>query len=68
MLHPTALRSRALCEKHFKFSVLFWQLIQALLMCRPLPASGEYMVTSLSFIIFTVLYKHVTDLQAIWTE
>lgn len=72
--HPAAARSRTLRESRLKYSMpqRLWQRVQALLdlMRRHLPTSREHMADfiSLSFTIFTVLYEHATDLQAIWSE
>lgn len=72
--HPAAMKSRTLRESRLKYSMpqRLWQRVQALLdlMRRHLPASREHMAgfISLSFTIFTVLYEHTTDLQAIWSE
>lgn len=72
--HPAAMRSKTLRESRMKYSMpqRLWQRVQALLdlMRRHLPSSREHMTgfISLSFTLFTVLYEHVTDLEAIWSE
>ena len=72
--HPAAHRSRTIRDSRLKYSMpqRLWQRVQALLdlMRRHLPASREHMTgfISLAFTLFTVLYEHATDLEAIWSE